>query len=322
MLNNQPKPSSVSDKSFLSEEELLQQQKNRKLEKRLQKNVGKAIMDFNMIEDGDRIMVCLSGGKDSYAMLDILLKSQQRAPIDFSIIAVNLDQKQPGFPEHILPEYLNKLGVEYLIVEEDTYSIVKDKTPEGKTTCALCSRLRRGILYKTAAEVGATKIALGHHLDDMVETLFLNMFHGARFKSMPAKLISDDKKNIVIRPLAYCREADLACLAAIKNFPIIPCNLCGSQENLERQNIKAMLAQWDQQDPNRVTNVFKSMQRITPSHLFDNDFFDFKGLTKADANLITELDTAFDQDIATHIKPKENEEIIVLKQLPNKLKQL
>ncbi|MEH6455187.1 MAG: tRNA 2-thiocytidine(32) synthetase TtcA [Cocleimonas sp.] len=267
---------------------------NNKLEKRLQKNAGKAMMDFNMIEDGDRIMVCLSGGKDSYAMLDILLKSQQRAPIDFSIIAVNLDQKQPGFPEHILPEYLEKLGVEYRIVEEDTYSIVIDKTPEGKTTCGLCSRLRRGILYKTAIEIGATKIALGHHMDDMVETLFLNMFHGARLKSMPAKLISDDKKNIVIRPLAYCRESDLASLAVIKNYPIIPCNLCGSQENLERQNIKAMLATWDAQSPNRVINIFKSMQRITPSHLFDTDSFDFKGLTTADADTIDELDTAFD----------------------------
>jgi len=267
---------------------------NNKLEKRLQKNAGKAMMDFNMIEDGDRIMVCLSGGKDSYALLDILLKSKQRAPIDFSIIAVNLDQKQPGFPEHILPEYLEKLGVEYRIVEEDTYSIVIDKTPEGKTTCGLCSRLRRGILYKTAIEIGATKIALGHHMDDMVETLFLNMFHGARLKSMPAKLISDDKKNIVIRPLAYCRESDLASLAVIKNYPIIPCNLCGSQENLERQNIKAMLATWDAQSPNRVINIFKSMQRITPSHLFDTDSFDFKGLTTADADTIDELDTAFD----------------------------
>ena len=286
-------PSATPD---LTEAELEQQRANKKLEKRLQKNAGKAMMDFNMIEDGDRIMVCLSGGKDSYAMLDILLKSQQRAPIDFSIIAVNLDQKQPGFPEHVLPEYLEKLGVEYLIVEEDTYSIVIDKVPEGKTTCGLCSRLRRGILYRTAAEVGATKIALGHHMDDMVETLFLNMFHGGRLKSMPAKLISDDKKNIVIRPLAYCREADLAQYAAIKEYPIIPCNLCGSQENLERQNIKAMLAAWDKQSPHRVINIFKSMQRITPSHLLDTEAFDFKGLTTADADSIDELDTAFDND--------------------------
>lgn len=283
-------------KHKLTEAEHKQKLANKKLEKHLQSNTGRAIMDFNMIEDGDRIMVCLSGGKDSYAMLDILLKSQQRAPIDFSIIVVNLDQKQPGFPEHVLPDYLEKLGVEYLIVEEDTYSIVIDKTPEGKTTCGLCSRLRRGILYRTAQEVGANKIALGHHMDDMVETLFLNMFHGARLKSMPAKLISDDKKNIVIRPLAYCREADIAKYAKIKEYPIIPCNLCGSQENLERQNIKAMLATWDKQTPNRVVNIFKSMQRITPSHLLDTDAFDFKNLSTTDADSIEELDTAFDAD--------------------------
>lgn len=283
-------------KTELSEAEHKQQLANKKLEKRLQSNTGRAIMDFNMIEDGDRIMVCLSGGKDSYAMLDILLKSQQRAPIDFSIIAVNLDQKQPDFPEHILPNYLEKLGVEYKIVEEDTYSIVKEKITEGKTTCGLCSRLRRGILYRTAQEVGANKIALGHHLDDMVETLFLNMFHGARLKSMPAKLISDDKKNMVIRPLAYCREADIAEYAKIKEYPIIPCNLCGSQENLERQNIKAMLASWDKQSPNRVINIFKSMQRITTSHLLDTDAFDFKNLTTFDADSIDELDTAFDDE--------------------------
>ncbi len=300
--------------ALIDETELQQQRDNNKLEKRLQKYAGKAMIDFNMIEDGDRIMVCLSGGKDSYAMLDILLKSQQRAPIDFSIIAVNLDQKQPGFPEHILPEYLEQLGVEYRIVEEDTYSIVLDKTPEGKTTCGLCSRLRRGILYKTAIQVGATKIALGHHLDDMVETLFLNMFHGARLKSMPAKLISDDKKNIVIRPLAYCREADVAEYAKIKNYPIIPCNLCGSQENLERQNIKAMLATWDKQSPNRVRNVFKSMQRITPSHLFDTDAFDFKGLTTADADSLEEFDIAFDDEIIVSEQNSLND-VIVLKEI-------
>jgi len=312
MNSNKSNQSSSNEKPILSATEQKQQRDNNKLEKRLQKNAGKAMIDFNMIEDGDRIMVCLSGGKDSYAMLDILLKSQQRAPIDFSIIAVNLDQKQPEFPEHILPEYLNKLGVEYLIVEEDTYSIVLDKTPEGKTTCGLCSRLRRGILYKTAIEVGATKIALGHHMDDMVETLFLNMFHGARLKSMPAKLISDDKKNIVIRPLAYCREADIARLAVLKNYPIIPCNLCGSQQNLERQNIKAMLAQWDKKSPNRVINIFKSMQRITPSHLFDNDAFDFKGLTTADADSIAELDTAFDDESFVPNKQLTTENIINL----------
>ncbi len=298
MSNQQIESEILSKKPVLTAAERKQKYSNNKLEKRLQRNASKAIMDFNMIEDGDRIMVCLSGGKDSYAMLDILLKSKQRAPIDFSIIAVNLDQKQPGFPEDVLPNYLEKLGVEYLIVEEDTYSIVKEKVPEGKTTCSLCSRLRRGILYRTAAEVGATKIALGHHMDDMVETLFLNMFHGARLKSMPAKLISDDKKNIVIRPLAYCREADLAQYANTQNFPIIPCNLCGSQENLERQNIKAMLANWDKQSPNRVINIFKSMQRITPSHLFDINQFDFQNLKTTDADSIDILDTAFDSDDA------------------------
>lgn len=298
------------EKAILTPAERKQQYSNNKLEKRLQRDASRAMSDFNMIEDGDRIMVCVSGGKDSYALLNILLTSQQRAPIDFSIIAVNLDQKQPGFPEHILPAYLEKLGVEYKIVEEDTYSIVKEKVPEGKTTCALCSRLRRGILYRTAAEVGATKIALGHHMDDMVETLFLNMFHGARMKSMPAKLISDDKKNIVIRPLAYCREADLARYASIKDFPIIPCNLCGSQENLERQNIKAMLANWDRQNPNRVINTFKSMQRITPSHLFDNEAFDFKGLTTEDADSIGELDTAFDTENV--VKTEEQQKKIVI----------
>ena len=320
MQNTNINSSSSNIENNLTAEELEIQHKHRKLEKRLQKNAGKAMMDYNMIEDGDRVMVCLSGGKDSYALLDILLKTQQRAPIDFSIIAVNLDQKQPGFPEHILPEYFDKLGVEYLIVEEDTYSIVVDKTPEGKTTCALCSRLRRGILYTTAAKVGATKIALGHHMDDMVETLFLNMFHGARLKSMPAKLISDDKKNIVIRPLAYCREADLVQLAEIKEFPIIPCNLCGSQLNLERQNIKGMLAVWDKADPQRVVNVFKSMQRITPSHLFDTDSFDFKGLTTSDADSIKELDTAFDDVNVTSDfeKSSTNQNIVNLEGLLNK----
>lgn len=296
MKHSKPNTQDVGNNTLLTDAEIKQLQDNKKLEKRIQKNAGKAMMDFSMIEDGDRVMACLSGGKDSYAMLDVLIKTQQRAPINFSIIAVNLDQKQPGFPEHILPEYLKKIGIEYRIVEQDTYSIVKEKTPEGKTTCALCSRLRRGILYKTAAEVGATKIALGHHMDDMVETLFLNMFHGARLKSMPAKLISDDKKNIVIRPLAYCREADLAALAKIKGYPIIPCNLCGSQLNLERQNIKAMLANWDKQNPNRIINIFKSMQRITPSHLFDNDHFDFKNLNTSNIESIKEFDTAFDHE--------------------------
>ena len=266
-----------------------------KLIKRLQKNVGQAIADFNMIEDGDKVMVCLSGGKDSYAMLDILMGLQKRAPIHFDLVAVNLDQKQPGFPEHILPAYLDKLGVEYLVVEEDTYSIVTDKIPEGKTTCSLCSRLRRGILYRTANEIGATKIALGHHMDDMVETLFLNMFHGARLKSMPPKLISDDKKNIVIRPLAYCREFDLEQFSVLRGFPIIPCNLCGTQENLQRKKIKHMLQEWDALQPGRVANVFKSMSRISCSHMLDQELFDFQNLNVEDAESLNEFDIAFDE---------------------------
>jgi len=272
-----------------------QEYDNNKLIKRLQRNVGQAIGDFNMIEGGDRIMVCLSGGKDSYAMLNILIALQRRAPIDFTLIAVNLDQKQPGFPEHVLPAYLDQLGVEYRIVEEDTYSIVTDKIPTGKTTCSLCSRLRRGILYRTATELGATKIALGHHMDDMVETMFLNMFHGARLKSMPPKLVSDDKKHMVIRPLAYCREGDLEQFATIQGFPIIPCNLCGSQENLQRKKIKQMLSEWDQQQPGRVMNVFKSMSRLTPSHLLDRDVFNFVDLKTDDADTLSEFDIAFDE---------------------------
>jgi tRNA 2-thiocytidine biosynthesis protein TtcA len=220
---------------------------------------------------------------------------QKRAPIEFSLIAVNLDQKQPGFPQHVLPNYLSGLGVEYKIVEEDTYSIVMDKIPAGKTTCSLCSRLRRGILYRTAIELKATKIALGHHMDDMVETLFLNMFHGARLKSMPPKLVSDDKKNVVIRPLAYCKESDLEAYSQFRDYPIIPCNLCGSQENLQRKKIKKMLADWEKEQPGRVTNIFKSMSRITSSHLLDRDMFDFAGLTINDAAALTEFDIAFDE---------------------------
>lgn len=269
-----------------------------KLQKRLRREVGKAIADFNMIEAGDRVMVCLSGGKDSYAMLDVLLHLQKHAPIDFSLVAVNLDQKQPGFPEHILPQYLESIGVEYRIVEEDTYSVVKDKIPEGKTTCSLCSRLRRGILYRTANELQASKIALGHHMDDMVETLFLNMFHGSRLKSMPAKLVSDDKQNIVIRPLAYCREYDLQRFAELRQFPIIPCNLCGSQENLQRKQIKQMLSDWEKVQPGRVVNIFKSMQRVTASHLFDTALFDFAGLQLEHADQLSELDYAFDDSPA------------------------
>ncbi len=249
-----------------------------KLRKRLTHCVGEAIADFNMIEEGDRVMVCLSGGADSYSLLEILRDLQSRAPIDFELVAVNLDQKQPGFPEKILPEYLASIGVEYRIVEQDTYRIVKEKIPEGQTTCSLCSRLRRGILYKTAKQIGASKIALGHHMNDMVETLFLNMFYGARMKTMPAKLISDDKQNVVIRPLAYCKEADIKRFAAALEFPIIPCNLCGSQENLQRQAIKSMLAQWELEQPGRLLNVFRSMQRIAPSHMLDRSLFDFTNL--------------------------------------------
>ncbi len=265
-----------------------------KLSKRIHRQVGEAIADFNMIEDGDRVMVCLSGGKDSYSLLTVLKNMQQRAPIDFSIVAVNLDQKQPGFPEEVLPNYLDGVDVEYKIVEEDTYSVVTEKIPEGKTTCSLCSRLRRGILYRTATELGATKIALGHHMDDMVETLFLNMFHGARLKSMPPKLVSDDKQHVVIRPLAYCREADIAKFAQIQEYPIIPCNLCGSQENLQRKKIKSMLQDWDKEQPGRVINVFKSMTRVTKSHLLDRDLFDFQSLSTDNHDHAEELDIAFD----------------------------
>lgn len=249
-----------------------------KLQKRLRRNVGTAITDYNMIEDNDVVMVCMSGGKDSFAMLDILLGLQKVAPIKFEIIAVNLDQKQPGFPEHILPAWLDSLNIPYYIVDKDTYSVVKEKVPEGKTTCGLCSRLRRGTLYSFAEKIGATKIALGHHMDDIVETLFLNMFHGAKMKAMPPKLRSDDGRNVVIRPLTYCREKDLIAWAEYKAFPIIPCNLCGSQENLQRQAIKAMLMEWDKKTPGRVDSVFKSIQNISPSQLADRDLFDFEAL--------------------------------------------
>ncbi len=265
-----------------------------KLQKRLRRHVGVAIADFNMIEDGDRIMVCLSGGKDSYGLLDILLNLRASAPIHFDIIAVNLDQKQPGFPADVLPAYLEQLGIPYKIVEEDTYSIVKDKIPEGKTTCSLCSRLRRGILYRTATELGATKIALGHHRDDILETLFLNMFFGGKMKSMPPKLVSDDGKHVVIRPLAYCKEKDLVRYAEWKAFPIIPCNLCGSQENLQRQAIKQMLTDWDKRFPGRIEIMFKSLQDVVPSHLLDNQLFDFKNLDRSQGP-IDGGDIAFDK---------------------------
>ena len=249
-----------------------------KLHKRLRGNVGNAIVDYNMIEDKDVVMACISGGKDSFVMLDILLTLQKVAPIKFDVIAVNLDQKQPGFPEHILPEYFKSLNIPYYIVDKDTYSVVKEKISEGKTTCGLCSRLRRGNLYSFAEKIGATKIALGHHLDDIVETLFLNMFNGARMKAMPPKLRSDDGRNVVIRPLTYCREDDLIAYAQYKDFPIIPCNLCGSQENLQRQSIKTMLTDWDKKTPGRVEMIFKATQNISLSQLSDKNLFDFINL--------------------------------------------
>jgi len=252
---------------------------NQKLHKRLCRLVGQAIGDFNMIEDGDKVMVCLSGGKDSYALLDILLTLRERAPIHFDIVAVNLDQKQPNFPAHILPAYLDQLGVPYHIENQDTYSIVKRLIPEGKTTCSLCSRLRRGILYRVADELGCNKIALGHHRDDILETFFLNMFFGGKLKGMPAKLVSDDGKHMVIRPLAYVKEADTERYAEVKNFPIIPCDLCGSQENLQRKQIKNMLREWEKKHPGRVENIFSSLSTVVPSHLMDRGMFGFTDLT-------------------------------------------
>ena len=251
----------------------------RKLEAKLRRQVGKAIADYGMIGDGDRIMVCISGGKDSYTLLDMLLALQRRAPVEFELIAVNLDQKQPGFPEEVLPRYLEALGVDYRIVEEDTYSVVTRVIPEGRTLCGLCSRLRRGILYRVADELGATRIALGHHREDVVETLFLNMFYGAALKAMPPKLLSDDRRHVVIRPLVYCREADIAGYAEAREFPIIPCNLCGSQENLRRKQIKAMLAAWETEDPGRTERLFRSLRNVTLSHLADPDRYDFRSLT-------------------------------------------
>lgn len=252
--------------------------RSRKLEARLRGLVGKAITDFRMIANGDLVMVCLSGGKDSYTLLHMLSSLQRRAPVEFDLIAVNLDQKQPGFPEHVLPEYLESLGVRHRIVEEDTYSIVTRVIEPGKTYCSLCSRLRRGILYRVAAELGATKIALGHHRDDLIETLFLNMFYGGRLKSMPPKLASDDGRHVVIRPLAYCAERDIARFAKRMDFPIIPCDLCGAQENLKRREIKRMLAAWEKEDPGRAERLFRSLQNVTPSHLADTSVYDFESI--------------------------------------------
>lgn len=249
-----------------------------KLQKRLRGLTGKAVIDYKMIEDGDKIMAALSGGKDSFVMLDMLLYLQKVAPVNFEVVAVNLDQKQPGFPEHILPEYFEANNIDYFIIDKDTYSIVKEKVPEGKTTCSLCSRLRRGSLYSFAEEIGATKIALGHHMDDIVETLFLNMFNNGKMKAMPPKLLSDDKRNIVIRPLAYCREKDIAKLAELNQYPIIPCNLCGSQENLQRKKMKGMITEWEKMNAGCIENVFNSLKHVSPSQLADNQLFDFTDL--------------------------------------------
>jgi len=268
---------------------------NNKLHKRLCRLVGQAIGDFNMIEEGDKVMVCLSGGKDSYALLDILMTLRERAPINFEIVAVNLDQKQPNFPDHILPAYLEKLGIPYHIENQDTYSIVKRLIPEGKTTCSLCSRLRRGILYRVADELGATKIALGHHRDDILETFFLNMFFGGKLKGMPAKLMSDDGKHMVIRPLAYVKEEDTERYAEVKGFPIIPCDLCGSQENLQRKQIKGLMRDWEKKFPGRVENIFSALSTVVPSHLMDRDLFGFTEL-KADGQANPLGDIAFDEE--------------------------
>ena len=254
-----------------------------KLQKRLRRLTAAAITDFNMIEDGDKIMVCLSGGKDSYTMLDMLLHLQKVAPISFELVAVNLDQKQPGFPEHVLPAYLDELGIAYHILERDTYSIVKEKLQEGKTTCSLCSRLRRGNLYTFADEIGATKVALGHHRDDIVETFFLNMFYGGNLKAMPPKLRADDGRNVVIRPLAYCNERDIEAYSELREFPIIPCNLCGSQENLQRKVVKEMLRSWERETPGRVENIFRALRNVRPSQLADTSLFDFASLAIDDS---------------------------------------
>lgn len=295
-------PETLENSSLESEAEKKAQYNVNKLTKRLRHHVGEAINDYGMIQTGDRVMVCLSGGKDSYTMLDILRNLQAHAPIDFELIAVNLDQKQPGFPAHILPEYLGRIGIPFRIIEEDTYSIVKRVIPEGKTTCSLCSRLRRGILYRVAEEVGATKIALGHHREDLLETLFLNMFYGGRLKAMPPKLISDNGKHIVIRPLAYCREKDIARYAQMKAFPIIPCNLCGSQPNLQREVIGQMLKDWDKRFPGRLETMFSALKTVVPSHLADTSLFDFAGIMPGDTPE-GGGDLAFDREVFPVSKP-------------------
>ncbi|MCK5715047.1 MAG: tRNA 2-thiocytidine(32) synthetase TtcA [Nitrosomonadaceae bacterium] len=279
-----------------------------KLHKRLRRLVGSAITDFNMIEAGDRVMVCLSGGKDSYAMLDMLRSLQSHAPLQFELIAVNLDQKQPGFPSHVLPEYLTKIGVPFRIIEQDTYSVVKRVIAEGKTTCSLCSRLRRGALYRVASEIGATRIALGHHRDDILETLFLNLFYGGKLKAMSPKLMSDDERHIVIRPLIYCKEKDLAAYAEVEDFPIIPCDLCGSQKNLQRQVIKDMMQQWDKKFPGRLETMFTALRNVQPSHLVDNVLHDFQGLKVGNKPVING-DMTLDQ-VSSKLREEEIERIV------------
>lgn len=279
-----------------------------KLHKRLRRLVGSAIADFNMIEAGDRVMVCLSGGKDSYAMLEILRSLQSHAPLQFELIAVNLDQKQPGFPKHVLPEYLSKIGVPFRIVEQDTYSVVKRVISEGKTTCGLCSRLRRGVLYRVASEIGATKIALGHHRDDILETLFLNLFYGGKLKAMSPKLISDNGRHIVIRPLVYCKEKDLVAYAEAEDFPIIPCNLCGSQKNLQRQVVKDMMQQWDKKFPGRLETMFTALRNVQPSHLVDNVLHDFQGLKVENKPVVGRAVALLDQ-MSFKLKHEESEMI-------------
>jgi len=268
---------------------------NLRLKKRLMRGIGQAIADYNMIEAGDVVMVCCSGGKDSFALLDLLLDMRARAPVDFRIIAMNLDQRQPGFPAEVLPAYFESIGVEYRIVTEDTYSIVREKIPEGKTSCSLCSRLRRGIIYRTASELGVTKIALGHHREDMMETLLLNMFFGGKLKAMPPKLRSDDGRHVVIRPMVYCAEKEIAKYARAKNFPIIPCTLCGSQETAQRKQIKALLSEWEQSFPGRVESIATAIRNVVPSHLADCGLFDFRALTSA--TIAGEEETAFDAPV-------------------------
>jgi len=264
-----------------------------KLAKRLRRQAGEAIADFGMIEAGDRVMVCLSGGKDSYGLLDVLLALREKAPVEFELVAVNLDQKQPGFPARVLPEYLAARGVPFRIVEQDTYSVVRRVIPEGKTMCSLCSRLRRGVLYRVAGELGATKIALGHHRDDILATFFLNLFYGGKIKAMPAKLVSDDGRHVVIRPLAYVKEDDLAAYAQAREFPIIPCALCGSQENLQRKVVRGMLSEWEKRHPGRTESILRALSDVRPSHLLDRKLFDFVGL-RAKGVADPDGDTAFD----------------------------